>query len=90
MPPINQWGKKQQERNPLPLGSTGPKENLAKNVQPKSPGLKSQYEEIQEDELIALASIYGEDFKKIDLGQGAWKVCEVDYINISGYSDYSA
>lgn len=35
---------------------------------------KTQYEEIQEDELIALASIYGEDFQNIQTKSGAWKV----------------
>jgi translation initiation factor 2-alpha kinase 4 len=35
---------------------------------------KSQYEEIQEDELLALAAIYGEDFQTIETKGGAWKV----------------
>jgi translation initiation factor 2-alpha kinase 4 len=35
---------------------------------------KSQYEEIQDDELIALASIYGEDFRKLETKSAAWKV----------------
>lgn len=36
---------------------------------------KSLYEEIQEDELIALAAIYGDDFKRIASSHGAWNVC---------------
>ncbi|KAM3081496.1 eukaryotic translation initiation factor 2-alpha kinase [Clarireedia jacksonii] len=37
---------------------------------------KSPYEEIQEDELIALASIYGEDFRRIATHHSAWKKSE--------------
>lgn len=81
MPPISPWGKKPKQHNALPLGSPAPKPNLANNAQPKSPGIKSQYEEIQEDELIALASIYGDDFKKVDLGLGAWKVCGANILH---------
>ncbi|KAE8446644.1 hypothetical protein EG329_011837 [Mollisiaceae sp. DMI_Dod_QoI] len=76
MPPINPWGKKQQQRNPTSPGSPGPKLNVPTHTQPKAPGPKSQYEEIQEDELIALASIYGDDFKRIESGHGAWKKAE--------------
>ena len=35
---------------------------------------KTSYEEIQDDELLALASIYGEDFQRIEAKSGAWKV----------------
>ena len=35
---------------------------------------KTLYEEIQDDELLALASIYGEDFRRIEAKSGAWKV----------------
>ncbi|RKF64023.1 eIF-2-alpha kinase GCN2 [Erysiphe neolycopersici] len=37
---------------------------------------KSPYEEIQEDELIALAAIYGDDFKRIASSCGAWNKSE--------------
>ncbi|POS85437.1 hypothetical protein EPUL_003931 [Erysiphe pulchra] len=37
---------------------------------------KSPYEEIQEDELIALAAIYGDDFKRIASSRGAWNKSE--------------
>jgi translation initiation factor 2-alpha kinase 4 len=74
MPPTNPWGKKPQQRNAT--SSEFPNLTLSKSndAMPKSPGRKSQYEEIQEDELIALASIYGEDFRKIESNLGAWKV----------------
>ncbi|KAI9746573.1 MAG: hypothetical protein M1818_000286 [Claussenomyces sp. TS43310] len=39
-------------------------------------GHKSQYEEIQGDELIALSSIYGEDFQTLEAKTGAWKKAE--------------
>ncbi|KAK2628512.1 hypothetical protein QTJ16_001615 [Diplocarpon rosae] len=42
---------------------------------PKIQLLKSQYEEIQEDELIALEAIYGEDFQRIESNHSAWKPC---------------
>jgi translation initiation factor 2-alpha kinase 4 len=68
MPPTNPWGKKKpQEPNASSPGLPGVKSN--------SPAAqKSQYEEIQEDELIALSSIYGEDFHQIEKNQAAWKV----------------
>jgi eukaryotic translation initiation factor 2-alpha kinase 4 len=34
----------------------------------------TQYEELQQNELIALEAIYREDFKRIDGGRSAWKV----------------
>lgn len=36
--------------------------------------VKSQYEEKQDDELIALESIYAEDFRRLETKAGAWKV----------------
>lgn len=69
MPPTNPWGKKkQQPSNALSPGLPGEKSGQANNTQ------KSQYEEIQEDELIALSSIYGEDFRQIEKSHVAWKV----------------
>jgi len=69
MPPTSPWGKKPQPNN----SSTG--FPSIKTPKPKDdPALKSQYEEIQEDELIALASIYGEDFRSIERKQTAWQV----------------
>lgn len=35
---------------------------------------KLEYEELQQDELLALEAIYGEDFVKHTEGQSAWKV----------------
>ncbi len=64
MAPTNPWGK----QNTSASGFPGLKSNQFNNPP------KSQYEEIQEDELIALASIYGDDFKRIETKQGAWKV----------------
>jgi translation initiation factor 2-alpha kinase 4 len=64
MAPTNPWGKKKQQPNTPSPGLSGSKPDKQ----------KSQYEEIQEDELIALASIYGEDFRQIEKNQVAWKV----------------
>lgn len=75
MAPTNPWGKKPLQ--PAKAATSGypdlqtPKNN---DTLPQSPGQKSQYEEIQEDELIALAAIYGPDFQRIETKQGAWKV----------------
>lgn len=69
MPPTNPWGKKPIQDNTSQSGFP--------ELNPKTPtdaAPKSKYEEIQEDELIALAAIYGEDFKQIQTNQGAWKV----------------
>lgn len=76
MPPINPWGKNKQQRNQTSPGSPGPKLNVPTIAQPKPAGAKSQYEEIQEDELIVLESVYQEDFKRIETGHGAWKKAE--------------
>jgi translation initiation factor 2-alpha kinase 4 len=66
MAPTNPRGKK----NTTASGFPGLKPSQSNNPPPS----KSQYEEIQENELIALSSIYGDDFQKIETKQGAWKV----------------
>jgi len=68
MPPTSPWGKKPQP-NTSSTGFPGIKAAKSKKDIPKS-----QYEEIQEEELIALASIYGEDFQRVEKNQAAWKV----------------
>ena len=68
MAPTNPWGKKNTSASGFPgLKPTQSKSN-------NDPPPKSQYEEIQENELIALSSIYGDDFQRIETKQGAWKV----------------
>ena len=37
-------------------------------------GTSIQYEELQQNELIALEAIYGEDFRRIKQTQTAWQV----------------
>ncbi|KAJ8068821.1 hypothetical protein OCU04_002513 [Sclerotinia nivalis] len=74
MPPASSpWGKKAQQKKSL---NTFPalKHNDVGNGSPKSP-----YQEIQDDELIALASIYGEDFRRIETHQSAWKKSEPSF-----------
>jgi translation initiation factor 2-alpha kinase 4 len=72
MPPTTTpWGKKPQldtSASGFP-GLTPTKASAAPFV---SPG--SQYSEIQGDELIALSSIYGDDFHQIETTGVAWKV----------------
>ena len=75
MPPNTPWGKKPPQHNTSSSGFPGLKPTKSNDAVPKSPGPKSQYDEIQEDELLALAAIYGEDFHKIESNLGAWKVC---------------
>jgi len=75
MPPTNPWGKKPPQRNTASSGFPELKPSKSNDAVLKSPAPKSQYEEIQEDELIVLGAIYGEDFKKIETNLGAWKVC---------------
>jgi len=69
MPPTSPWGKKP-NHNASPSGFPGLKTAKSKNEPPQ----KTNYEEIQEDELIALASIYGEDFSQIEKNSVAWQV----------------
>lgn len=69
-PPISS-GKQPAKNNGISTGLT--------KVQPRKISTApstTQYQEIQEDELIALASIYGDDFLRIETNHGAWKVCE--------------
>lgn len=75
MPPTNPWGKKPPQRITPSSGFPDFKSNKSSDVPPQIQLPKSQYEEIQEDEVIALAAIYGEDFRKLDSNHGAWKVC---------------
>ena len=71
MPPASSpWGKKAKQQKP-PNTFPALKIGEAANDSPKSP-----YQETQEDELIALASIYGEDFRRIESHQSAWKACQ--------------
>ena len=66
MAPTNPWGKKKAHDHNAPSpGPSGPQSPIV---------AKSQYEEIQEDELIALSSIYGEDFRRVEKNHVAWKV----------------
>lgn len=74
MPPTNPWGKKQQQQlNNSASGFPGltPSKSTEK-VAKAAP--KSQYEDLQEEELFALSAIYAEDFRRIEKNQGAWKV----------------
>ncbi|KAF4636697.1 hypothetical protein G7Y89_g1387 [Cudoniella acicularis] len=74
MPPSSPWGKKSQPNNAPSAGFPGLKPSKQKDAVPKS-----QYEEIQEDELIALASIYGDDFRRIETTHTAWKKAEPNF-----------
>jgi eukaryotic translation initiation factor 2-alpha kinase 4 len=74
MPPTNPWGKKQQQqRNTSSSGFPELKPTKSNETAAKA-APKSQYEEIQEEELFALAAIYAEDFKRVGKNHGAWKV----------------
>ena len=35
---------------------------------------ESEYNQVQEDELLVLGAIYGDDFEREDTKPGAWKV----------------
>ncbi|CAL3965791.1 unnamed protein product [Diplocarpon coronariae] len=74
--PNTTWGKKLQQNNTPSNRSSEEKPDKLNDVSPKIQSLKSQYEEIQEDELIALEAIYGEDFRRIESNHGAWKKSE--------------
>jgi eukaryotic translation initiation factor 2-alpha kinase 4 len=68
MAPANPWNTAKKK----PMASS---ESSFPGLKPAvSAESKSQYEEIQDDELIALASIYGEDFRRLETKGGAWKV----------------
>lgn len=54
--------------------------NTPKKTDPSFPdpkygkGTSIQYEELQQNELIALEAIYGDDFRRLKQTQTAWKV----------------
>ncbi|VBB76175.1 Putative Serine/threonine-protein kinase GCN2 [Podospora comata] len=55
---------------------------------PAQPAVKTQYQEKQADEVIALAAIYGEDFIQHSAPHGAWKKTEPAFdIRIKAVSD---
>ncbi|RDW70020.1 putative cpc-3 protein [Coleophoma crateriformis] len=74
MPPSSPWGKKPNKENTSQSGFPKLKSGNPNNDVPKS-----QYEEIQEDELVALEAIYAEDFKQIQKSHGAWKKSEPSF-----------
>ena len=85
MPPTNPWGKKPQQRIIPSSGFPDLKPSKSNDVAPKAQLPKSQYEEIQADELIALEAIYGEDFRKIESNHGAWKVWNSYTLHMLGF-----
>jgi eukaryotic translation initiation factor 2-alpha kinase 4 len=73
MAPKNVWDNGQKK----PIASS---ESSFPGLKPAaSTEVKSQYEDIQDDELIALESIYGEDFRRLETKGGAWKVRLSDF-----------
>ncbi len=42
---------------------------------PGKPATKTHYQELQENELIALEAIYGDDFTQHSAAHSAWQVC---------------
>jgi translation initiation factor 2-alpha kinase 4 len=79
MAPKSPWGKKPSQNNVPPSGLPGLQPEKQAIPLPKTP-----YEEIQEDELIALSSIYGDDFRRIETNHGAWQVCiEIESLDVS-------
>ncbi len=76
---MNPWGKKPPQQNTPSSGFPELKPSKLNDIAPINPLPKSQYEEIQDDELIALEAIYGEDFRRVETNHGAWKVCSLNY-----------
>lgn len=58
-------------------------------LKPASPEVatKIEYEELQENELMVLEAIYGDDFMKHKDTQSAWKVC-MQTLPISQFTIY--
>lgn len=45
-----------------------------KDTEANKPAPESEYNQVQEDELLVLGAIYGDDFEREDTKPGAWKV----------------
>lgn len=74
MPPNSPWGKKQKQEVNNPLSAFPELKPTKSPETPAKVAAKSQYEEIQEEELYALSAIYDGDFTRVEKNQGAWKV----------------
>ncbi|KAG9248230.1 anticodon binding domain of tRNAs-domain-containing protein [Calycina marina] len=74
MAPASPWRKKTQ-----PETSSTRYPGLKTGQPKKEAAPKSRYEEIQEDELIALSSIYGDDFRHVEKKQTAWQKTEPSF-----------
>jgi len=73
MAPTNAW-------NATGQNNTTKSENGFPQLKPQAVKVpKSQYEEIQEDELIVLASMYGDEFQDTTAKDGAWKKSEPSF-----------
>jgi translation initiation factor 2-alpha kinase 4 len=86
MAPTNPWGKKNTSASGFPRLKPAQSKN-----EPLT-GTQNTYQEIQENELIALSSIYGDDFQRIETKQGAWKVRAPDLVTaylLDSFSDSS-
>jgi len=82
MAPTNPWNNAKK----MPITSS---EYSFPGLKPAvSTEVKSQYEEKQDDELIALESIYGEDFWRLKTKSGAWKVRLSNFDNVIESSLY--
>ncbi len=62
--------KKKQAQSSKPNGT----DNFPGLKSPGQPASKTQYHELQENELIALEAIYGEDFTQHSAAHSAWQV----------------
>jgi len=63
-------GKKKQAQAAKQNGT----DNFPGLKSPGQPASKTQYHELQENELIALEAIYGEDFTQHSAAHSAWQV----------------
>lgn len=65
-------GQKRQNGN---KGTPGPKALGGPQPTPPQVAVKTHYQELQENEVMVLKAIYGDDFAEHETANGAWKVC---------------
>jgi len=88
MPKINN-GKNGATKQPA---EQKPKSSSAFPAPQKDTGLpKTKYEEEQDDEILALESIFADDFERVDIeGAGVWKVLRSLFCSHLHYADQIA
>jgi translation initiation factor 2-alpha kinase 4 len=65
------WGRSKPKQTTQLTNTSFPS---LKTSETDKPAPESEYKQVQEDELLVIGAIYGDDFEREDTKPGAWKV----------------